>query len=257
MQKQFNFRVVLPKPPNGPLVEMSAEEMEKTLLKRLAEEKHQPVNALWQLARFYQQSKQSQKGLSCLQQLLEQMSDPEAKANCVLAMGQMMESVGDYASAARYYKEAFALEPLQTDVWYFINNNLGFSLNQLGMFAEGEKYCRKAIEVNPNRPNALKNLGTALSGQGDFEGAARAFVAATQANAADPRAFHLLKDLLDAHPELEFEFQEEVNCCEKAVELAARKAEELKPVVYRGWKKRLILLSERIRKLFKRHAHLS
>ncbi len=42
---------------------MSAEEMEKVLLKRLEEEKHQPNAALWQLARLYQQSKQIDKGL--------------------------------------------------------------------------------------------------------------------------------------------------------------------------------------------------
>src|SRR6266436_678608 len=158
MEDGLQFRFAVPRPPQGPLVEMSAAEMEKTLLKRL----------------------QAEKGLACLRQALPQMPDAERKAHCVLALGQMMESVGDYSSAVGYYKEAFALEPGQTDAWYFINNNLGFSLNQLGQFGEGEKYCRKAIEIDPNRPNAFKNLGIALSGQGDFRGAANCFVAATQ-----------------------------------------------------------------------------
>lgn len=196
---------------------MSAEELEKVLLKRLEDEKTKPTDALWQLARLYQQSKQPEKGLACLRQMLEHMPDVEQKANCVLAMGQMMEAAQDYESAVRYYKEAFALEPMQTDVWYFINNNLGFSLNTLGNFAEGEKYCRKAVEINPNRPNAYKNLGIALSGQGDYRGAARCYVAATQVNAADSRASHLLQELVRQHPELEYEFQDELAaCCEAA-----------------------------------------
>jgi|SRR6266446_7043035 len=252
MEDGLQFRFAVPRPPQGPLVEMSAAEMEKTLLKRLQAEKSQPIEALWQLARFYQQSKQYEKGLACLRQALPQMPDAERKAHCVLALGQMMESVGDYSSAVGYYKEAFALEPVQTDAWYFINNNLGFSLNQLGQFGEGEKYCRKAIEVDPNRPNAFKNLGIALSGQGDFRGAAKCFLTATQVNAADARAFHLLEDLLKQHPELEYEFQDRVECCQKAIAVAAKKAEELKPIVYRGWRKQLVLLRTKIRSAFRR-----
>lgn len=248
----MDFRFAIQKPPPGPLVELSCTEMEKTLLKRLDEEKANPTEALWQLARFYQQSKQRDKGLACLRQALAQMPDLERKANCVLAMGQMMEAVQDYEAAVRYYKEALALEPVQTDVWYFINNNLGFSLNTLGQFTEGEKYCRKALEVNPNRPNAHKNLGIALAGQGDYTGAAECFVRATQANAADPRAFHLLRDLLRDHPELEYEFRETVEACEKVVEAVGRKAQDLKPVVYRGWRKRLVLLRMKLRSLVQR-----
>ncbi len=252
MDKRFDFRFALPRPPEGPLVEMSAEEVEKVLLKRLEDEKRQPTDALWELARFYQQRKQIEKGLACLRQALAGMPDAEGKASCVLGMGQMMESAGDYPAAVRYYKEAFALEPVQTDVWYFINNNLGFSLNQLGQFAEGEHYCRKALEVNPNRPNAFKNLGIALEGQGDFRGAAKCFVAATQANAADARAFRLLEEMLKRHPELEYEFQDALECCRKAIEVVAQKAAESKPVVYRGWRKQLILLRTRMRLLLQR-----
>jgi tetratricopeptide (TPR) repeat protein len=252
MDKQLDFRFALPRPPEGPLVELSAEEAEKVLLKRLEVEKTHPTEALWQLARFYQRSKQIEKGLECLRRVMAGMPDAEEKAGCALGMGQMMESAGDYQAAVRYYKEAFALEPLQTDVWYFINNNLGYSLNQLGRFAEGEQYCRKAIEVNPNRPNAFKNLGIALDGQGDFRGAAKCFIAATQANAADARAFHLLQDLLQRHPELEYEFQEAADCCRRAIEVVARKAAASQPVVYRGWRKHLILLGSKLRIVLRR-----
>jgi tetratricopeptide (TPR) repeat protein len=252
MNEQQSFRFALPRPPEDPLVEMSSREMETALLKRLEDEKCQPTEALWQLARFYQQSKQPEKGLACLRQVLTHLPDVERKSYCILAMGQMMEAGHDYEAAVRYYKEAFALEPVQTDVWYFINNNLGFSLNALGRFAEGEKYCRKALEVDPNRPNAHKNLGIALAGQDDFSGAARCFVAATQANAADPRAFLLLQNLLRDHSELEFEFREAAESCRKAVEAVAQKAQQMKPVVYRGWKKQVILLRAKLRSLARR-----
>src|SRR6266550_8928668 len=96
MEDGLQFRFAVPRPPQGPLVEMSVAEMEKTLLKRLEDEKSQPTEALWQLARFYQQSKQIEKGVACLRQMLAHVPDAEKKAGCILAMGQMMESANDY-----------------------------------------------------------------------------------------------------------------------------------------------------------------
>jgi tetratricopeptide (TPR) repeat protein len=250
MQEGMQFRFELPRQPQGPVVEITAEEAEKTLLKKLEEEKSQPLDALWELASFYQQSRQFDKGLDCLRQILPKMPDAERKAGCVLGFGQMMESIGDYKAAVGYYKEAMTLEPVQTATWYFINNNLGFSLNQLGEFGEGEKYCRKAIEIDPNRPNGFKNLGLALLGQGDLNGAATCFVTATQVNAADPRSLRHLEELVKEHPELGFEFQDKIESCRKAVEAVSKKAEDLKPVVYRGWRKQLFLLRAKLRQVF-------
>ena len=251
MEQRLDFRFEIPRTPEGPLIEMSAAEMEKTLLKRVEAEKAQPTEALWQLARFYQQSKQTEKGVTCLRQILAEMCEPENKAGCVLAMGQMMESANDYEGAVRYYKEALALEPVQTAAWYFINNNLGFCLNTLGQFAEGETYCRKAIEIDPNRPNAYKNVGIALSGQGRYREAAKCFVTATQVNASDPRALRLLQDLVRDHPELAHEFEGVGELCQKASEFAAQKMTEAKPVIYRGWRKHLWLFRMKVRSMFK------
>ncbi len=251
MENRLDFRFQIPKPPKGPLVELSNEEAEKLLLKNL-DSAADPKPALWQLAQFYKLSKQHEKALARLRQLMQLLPDVEQKAECILTMGQAMEQVGDYPAAVRYYKEALALEPTHTFTWYFINNNLGFSLNTLGQFAEGESYCRKALEIAPARPNAHKNLGIALAGQGQYREAARSFIAATQANAADARAFRLLQELLKQHPELEFEFQDAVDCCQKAVELASQKVAELKPVVHRGWRKQLILLRAKLRSFAQR-----
>ena len=113
MEKDQQFRFVIPQPPEGGLVEFSAAEMEKLLLKRVEDEKDNPLDALWQLARFYQQSKQGDKALDCLRKVLELQPDVESKASTILGMGQTMEAVGDYPAAVRFYKEAFNLEPVQ------------------------------------------------------------------------------------------------------------------------------------------------
>jgi len=126
MEKSLNFRFELPKRPEGAVVELSAEEAEKMLLMKLDDTKDHPIDALWQLAHFYKINRQHEKALKILRELMQRLPDPEDKAECVLTMGQAMEQVGDYAAAARYYKEAFALEPVQTFTWYFIHNNLGF-----------------------------------------------------------------------------------------------------------------------------------
>ncbi len=252
MDQQLNFRFSIPRAPAGPLVELSLQEAEKLLLKELESAKADPTAALWKLAQFYKLSKQHEKALECLRRLMQRLPDPEQKAECVLTMGQAMEQVGDFPAAVRYYKEALALEPTHTFTWYFINNNLGFCLNTLGQFSEGEVYCRKALGIDRRRPNAYKNLGISLAGQSQFQEAARCFVAATQANAADPRAFGLLQELISQHPELEFEFQEALTCCRQAVDLVAKKAAEIKPVVHRGWRKDLILLWARVRSCFRR-----
>lgn len=254
MDKRMDFRFEVPPPPNGPLVELSIRETEKLLLNNLDDAKADPTKALWQLAQFYKLTKQHEKALERLRQLIQRLPDPEDKAECIFTMGQAMEQVRDYAMAVRYYKEALVLEPTHTFTWYFINNNLGFCLNTADRFAEGEIHCRRAIEIDPKRPNAYKNLGIALAGQGQYREAAQAFINATQVNAADNRAFNLLKDLLKQHPELEYEFQETLEFCQKAVEVAAKKAAEIRPVVHRGWRKHLILLKTRLCSLFHRRA---
>jgi len=252
MDKQLGFQFQIPTPPKGPLVELSFAEIEELLLRRLAEEKDKPADALWQLARFYSHSKQHEQALARLREWIQLAPDAESKAGCILAMGQTMEQVNDFPAAIRYYKEAEALEPANNRTWYFINNNLGYSLNTLGRFAEGEVYCRRAIGIEPGRPNAFKNLGIALVGQGEYAEAARCYVTATQVNAADPRAMKVLEELIAQHPELEFEFQGALESCREAVKFAGKHAEQHQPVIHRGWRKQWFLLKSRVLSLFRR-----
>jgi len=255
MESRLDFRYSIPAPPEGPLVRLSVQEAERLLLENLSTAKQDPTAALWELARFYSEQKDHLKAFDHLRKLIQLFPDAERKASCVLAMGQTMEQAGDYAAAVRYYKEALSLEPVQTATWYFINNNLGFCLNTLGDFAEGEIYCRKAVEIDPKRPNGYKNLGIALKGLGRIAEAVRCFVAATQANAADPRASRLLEELLRERPDLEFQFAKEAQLCRKAIEVAAQHNMQLQPVIHTGISKHLILLWAKWRRFFGRIFH--
>ena len=156
-----------------------------------------------------------------LQTLLTLTADPEAIAQCVFTLGQCAEQRQDYPAAIAHYRQALKLEPVGQNVWYFILNNLGYCHNQLGQFAEGERYCRLALRVTAGRANAFKNLGLALQGLGRHREAARNWVQATEVCPLDDRALGHLQDLIREHPELRVEFQGELNKWANAVKPAA------------------------------------
>jgi TPR repeat protein len=208
------------RPPKGEPVQVTVEEAERLLLAQLQDKNKDRKLTLKLLASLYSDTHRYDQALSCLRELMALEPDLEQKAACVGVMGANAEGKGDFGAAVRFYREALAMEPMRNDVWYFIHNNLGYSLNMLGQFAEGEKFCRAAIEINRSRPNGHKNLGIALVGQGHYHEAARCFVAATDYNAGDARSFGLLKDLLQQHPELESDFHRQFARCEEAVKFA-------------------------------------
>ena len=209
------------RPPESEPVQLTVEEAERLLLAQLQDKNKDRKAALKQLASLYSDTRRYDLALGCLRDLMALEPELEQKAACVLAMGATAEKKQDFEAAVRFSREALAMEPMRNDVWYFIHNNLGYSLNMLGQFAEGEKFCHAAIEINPFRPNGHKNLGIALAGQGQYREAAGRFVAATYNNAGDARSFGLLKDLLQRHPELEFDFHRHFARCEEAVKFAA------------------------------------
>jgi tetratricopeptide (TPR) repeat protein len=130
------------------------------------------------------------------------LESAEAKADCLLKMGQTMEQAGDFEKALEHYTRAFDLPEGDDDTWYFLNNNRGYCLNVLGRHSEAQEFCQAAIEIDPDRYNAWKNFGISLEKQGKMEDAALSYCEATDRGPEDPRAFRLLEDLLMAHPEL-------------------------------------------------------
>jgi len=144
----------------------------------------------------------------------------EEKAKCFLNMGRLMEQMHDFEMAIKYYSTALSLEPINNETWYFIYNNLGFSLNQLQRYAEAESYCRQAIQIEPQRHNAYKNLGVAMEGQSDYFAAAKCFIQSVQTNAADPRALKHLEQLAEKHPTVTVDmvnFESQLEICRTAV----------------------------------------
>ena len=252
MPDESKFQYAVPRPPEGAVIGLSKDELERHLLNQLKEQRDNPDRALGDLARFYGDFGQFDKALAYIRQLMDRKTDMEGKAGCILAMGATMEKAKNFEAAVRFYKEAFALEPMNTEVWYWINNNLGFSLNTLGHFKEGESYCRQAIQIQFDRSNGHKNLAIALEGQGRFSEAARSFITATQVNAADGRSLKHLEELLAKHPELEVDLGQELEFCRKAVAVAAKALEAARPVVLKGWRKRLVLWKLAVRKWLKR-----
>lgn len=93
----------------------------------------------------------------------ENIRDLEKQAAVFLHLGGAAEQKHDFEAAVTFYRRAIALEPTRLDVWYFAHNNLGFSLNQLGRFSDGEIFCQDAIRIDPSRPNGHKNLGLSLA----------------------------------------------------------------------------------------------
>ncbi len=220
MSEEWKFRYAVPQPPPGVQVQLTAEEAEKMLLARLADPKEDRKDSLWELARFYCAVKRYDDAVNRLREIIAATDDVEDKAGCVLAMGQTMEQAGNYQAAVRFYREAFALEPMRTHTWYFINNNLGFCLNTLSSPAEGEKFSRAAIDINPHLPNGHKNLGISLAAQGRYREAAQCYIQATKTNASDARSLRLLQELLTEDAGLRAEFDIDLRCCEEAVKVA-------------------------------------
>ena len=118
-----------------------------------------------------------------------------------LIAGCNAEKTGDFDLAASEYRTGLEYPTEDFDIAYFMHNNLGFSLIQIGEYVEAEHFCRLAIKINPHRYNAHKNLGLALQGQGQLIEAALSLQIASVI-CSDPRAGRHLEELLADHPEI-------------------------------------------------------
>jgi tetratricopeptide (TPR) repeat protein len=157
---------------------------------------------LWGLVSECYESAKYDGGVTYLEKILTLEEDSDARARCLLTIGRFFEKKGDFESAAAAYARAFTLPARENETWYFLNNNLGYSLNQVGRHAEAEAYCRAAIAIDPERHNAHKNLGLSLQGQGRYLEAARWLLAAARVAPNDLRALGHLEDLLAEHEEV-------------------------------------------------------
>jgi tetratricopeptide (TPR) repeat protein len=230
--------------PGAPL---SRKQEEQHLLDELNRAGGRKGSVLRSLACLYREAGRLDDAMACIRRLVESATDLEDRAGAYLMWGQSYEQARDYEAAVRAYQLGFALEPVNTDVWYFLNNNLGYSLIQLQRHAEAEPYLRAATQINGSRANAFKNLGLALWGLNRLSESAESLVRATQVNPSDPRAFWHLEQLLAAHPELPREqpgLRDQVKACRRAVQATFK----LHPGLREQWRRIWRALPPRMRK---------
>jgi tetratricopeptide (TPR) repeat protein len=216
---QFQFRVQ--DLPEGEA--LTDTEVEQRLRDDLAASGGKCVDTLWSLAVLYSQTQRLDESANHIRRVIALTDDLEIHGSCHLALGQLEERREDYQAAAKRYREALTLEPCSTSTWYFIHNNLGYSLNQVGEHEAAVRYLEVAVEIDPGRPNAYKNLALSYEALGDVERAADLFVAATQADASDSRSLAHLEALVEAHPALLGDVPSlavGLEACRKVVELA-------------------------------------
>ena len=220
------FRYDIPGLPTGQAVTL--DEMEKIALEQFESDAETRETGLWNLMRLYSKTDRHPKAIECLEQILHEDDDddPEKRASCYLALGQTMEQMRNFAAACQYYRRALLHEPRSTRTWYYIHNNLGYSLNQLGEYEEALPLLRQAMKIAPDRPNAYKNIGMALEALGRYAEAVTCYITATQVLASDDRSLGLLEALVEAHPELLVDMpglDKRLEACREAVQVAADK----------------------------------
>ena len=185
------------------------------------------------LLAFYVQAHQPLDANQVLHELLTMTETVEARAFLFRIRGQLAEQLGNYQEAAHAYKAALGMEPCEDETCYFIHNNLGYVLVQLGQFLEAEGYLRKAVRIEPRRPNAYKNWGLCCLGLGRLALAARLFVKATRVEASDARAFKHLEELLRQYPELLSAvtgLPDDLEACRTAVQAAQRAQPDMEAI---------------------------
>ena len=145
---------------------------------------------------------------------------------CFLAIGDKRSNAhGPSRRWSQPTRERSCCRRRRTTRWHFLNNNLGYSLNQIGRHGEAEAYTRAAIAIDPGRHNAHKNLVISLQGQGNYLEAPRSFLRATHAQPDDVRALDHLEDLLAKHEEIGThhpEILEAVQECREAARTSRR-----------------------------------
>ena len=223
-EKTLEFRFTIHRIPEGRALTMA--EVEQLELKRLEESRAVSKQALWNLVVVYSNTGRQKQALELVKKYAVLWGGRDEQASCWLAMGQLCEQLEDFETAVAYYNEGRALEDGDDSVRYLLHNNLGYSLLRLERFTEAESFLEGALAIDPKRPNAFKNLGLALQGQGRIAEAADHFVLATQADASDARSLKHLEELIARHPDVALTVPglgQKLDACRTAVRVAGSK----------------------------------
>lgn len=183
------------------------QETEKLLIERLQSSKTDEDYFRWLLfvVAFYRGIEKVDSARALLQMFLDSNPDDNKKAHCHLALGQIATDEQRFETALNHFLLALKLGSTQAKFTYVLHNNAGYCLNQLARHREAEQHCRLALAIDSLRPSAYRNLGISLQGQDDHKSAAWAFVESVKADSSDPKAHHLLSNLVGKHPALRIE----------------------------------------------------
>jgi len=220
MSENLRSEISTPSLPHGGAI--TCEEAENQLLARLEESGGECRETLKKLVIFYGKLGQQERAAEFVERLMELSDGPEEQASYLLVLGMLMEQIGDYDSAKVFYELALALKPREKHTSYFIHNNLGYSLIQLGLYEDAEPYLKRAISIDPQRLNGHKNLGLACERLGRLEEAAECYVTATQVDPSDTRSLAHLENLLSKHSNLYanvLDLHTRLGSCRKAVQM--------------------------------------
>jgi tetratricopeptide (TPR) repeat protein len=207
------------------MADLNSGKLEEFYLQKLEENNGMCQDTLYNLAHLYKKTNRLQEAHVLMSKLSKICVSDEQRASSLFTLGQIMENMGDYAHAAEYYRQAYAVKTFDQFTRYYINNNLGYCLNQLKEFEEAKGYLLSALKIDPTRPNAYKNLGLCYWGMEEYSKAARCFIAGTRAYPADRRSLKHLEELINEHPELDADipaFMEGVKSCKNTLELAQK-----------------------------------
>ena len=120
------------------------------------------------------------------------------------------------------------MEPQDRKVWYFLFNNMSYSLAQLGKSEESEWHARQALQIDRERHNAHKNLGVALAAMGRSEEASEQLLTAAMIAPGDYRALGHLEELVAQDETLLLRVEglaDKLRACREAARAAAAERE--------------------------------
>ena len=188
----------------GELESAEHPETEKLLLARLKTSTSGEEHFRWLLfvVGFYRSTDKIQSAARLLEDFIQSSTDPEQSAHCYLALGQIATDEQHHEAALKYFSDAIELAPKRRKVLYVLHNNIGYCLNSLGRYHDGEAHCRMAIDIDSSRASGYRNLGVSFNGQKNIISSAWALVEAVVADETDNRARSLLEELLAQNPVL-------------------------------------------------------
>jgi tetratricopeptide (TPR) repeat protein len=177
---------------------------EKMLLQRLEATTNEEDHFRWMLftVGYYRGVARLDAAKELLNRFLDTTSNPEFRVQCHLALGQIATDDQQMEQAIAHFGAGLELQPGSKKIEYVLRNNLGYCLNMVGRYDDGEQQCRAALDLNWTRPSAFRNLGISFHGQGKIAAAAWALLEAIKTDSADDRARMLLKKLATDHPSL-------------------------------------------------------